>query len=139
MRRVLVLSLLVAAVTAAPAGARRYVTELPRAGTLVLKVRDGRVTARFSVRLRCNKAPFRRRYKEHGLGADVERRRFRVFSAFFGDTGDGRGASEWLEITGRLRRGRIAGRFEYQSTDSIDPGRPERCRFGPHRFRALPE
>jgi hypothetical protein len=128
----------VAAVTAAPADARLYRTELPRDGTLSLKVRNGRVTASFHVKLRCNKAPFRRRYEEHGFRADVERRRFRILNAFFGDTGDGRGVSEVLEIRGRVRRGRIVGRFEYQSTDSIDPGRPERCRFGPVRFRAFP-
>jgi hypothetical protein len=139
MRRVLALSLLAAVLGAAagPAEARRYAADLPRDGRLKLRVADGEVTASFHVRLRCDSAPFRRRYEDRRLRADLERRRFRIAGASFGDTGDGSGESRLLEIRGRLRRGRVVGRFEYvHSVYGPGTAGDSSCRFGPVRFEA---
>jgi hypothetical protein len=139
MRRVLALSLLAAVAAAAPADARRYVAELPRDGKLVLKVRDGRVTASFSVRLRCDSAPFRRRYRDRRLRTDLEGRRFRIAGASFGDTGSGAGESRILEIRGRLKPGRAVGRFKYEhAVYGFGPPTDKKCRFGPVRYQAFP-
>jgi hypothetical protein len=139
MSRPVVLAVLAALVAATPAEARRYSADLPRDGRLALKVRDGRVSASFHVRLRCDKAPFRRRFADRVSG-DLERRRFSVGFAFFGDTGAGSGESRVLTIGGRLRRGRVVGRFEYEHA-TYGPGTAgdSSCRFGPARYRALPE
>jgi hypothetical protein len=141
MRRVVAIAMLAVFLggTAAAAEARRYVAELPRDGRLVLKVRDGNVHARFNVRLRCDTAPFRRRYRERRLRDDLERRRFRILFALFGDTGSGGGSSEVLEIRGRVRRGLVVGRFDYERSNyGLESVADSRCGFGPVRFRALP-
>ena len=139
MHRVLVLSL-VAAVLGPAAGAaeaRRYVAELPRDGRLVLKVRGGEVRASFRVRLRCTQAPFRRRLEDRRLPADLKDGRFRIFGSAHGDSGDGSGTSQTLEITGRLGGGRIVGRFAYEERSfSVGPGGDSRCAFGPRRYEA---
>jgi hypothetical protein len=139
MRRVVAIALLAVFLggSVAAADARRYVAELPRDGRLVLKVRDGKVHARFNVRLRCDTAPFRRRYRERRLRDDLEGRRFRILFALFGDTGSGGGSSEVLEIRGRVRRGRVVGRFEYdRATYGLESVSDSSCRFGPVRFVA---
>ena len=125
-------------VAAAPAEARRYAADLPRDGRLKLRVHDGEVTASFRVRLRCTHAPFRRTLRDRGLRREVERRRFWISYSLHGDSGDGSGTSQTLDIRGRLRRGRVVGRFEYVHADySVGPGGDSSCRFGPVRYRAF--
>ena len=142
MYRGLPVLLLVTALVAAPAARaadpapRIYVGALPGGGKIKFRIWPHRVRAKLHVLTSCSDGRDRF-HDEKGLKREVERRRFSLGYALFGDTGDGAGSSEILTIKGRIRRGRVVGSIDYEASSySIHTDNDARCESGKVRYTA---
>ena len=136
-RAVAVLVLAGALATAGTASAARiYVGALPGGGKIKVRTWPGHVRAKVRFYATCKNAESGFVTQKH-LNNRRKGHRFHIRYFVNADSGDGSGASETLELKGRLHRGRVLGSLDYESAFySIHNDDDVSCSSGHLRYTA---